>query len=94
MAQDEDIMTPVVNIYTELKELKASINGLTTDLNAAKNELEEQKSLIQDLQKQIKGKFSKLFWFGYCILDTNIVVKLQPLPFSMNKHYSHFLGEM
>ncbi|ROL46311.1 Complement C1q-like protein 4 [Anabarilius grahami] len=54
MAQDEDIMTPAVNIYSELKELKASLDGLTTDLNAAKNELEEQKSLIQDLQKQIK----------------------------------------
>uniref|UniRef100_A0A671QTG3 Cerebellin 11 n=1 Tax=Sinocyclocheilus anshuiensis TaxID=1608454 RepID=A0A671QTG3_9TELE len=32
MAHDEDIMTPVVNIYSELKELKASIIGLTLDL--------------------------------------------------------------
>ncbi|XP_018941655.1 cerebellin 11 [Cyprinus carpio] len=54
MAQDEDIMTPVVNIYSELKELKASVNALTVDLNTAKNELAEQKSLIQELQKQIK----------------------------------------
>ncbi|XP_016366770.1 cerebellin 11 [Sinocyclocheilus rhinocerous] len=54
MAQDEDIMTPVVNIFPELKELKASINRLTTDLNTANNELAEQKSLIQELQKQIK----------------------------------------
>lgn len=61
MAQDEDIVTPVVNIYSELKELKASINGLTVDLNTAKNELAEQKSLIRELQKQIKGTFSGLF---------------------------------
>lgn len=61
MAQDEDIMTPVVNIYSELKELKASVNALTVDLNTAKNELAEQKSLIQELQKQIKGTFSALF---------------------------------
>uniref|UniRef100_A0A8C2A3A6 Cerebellin 11 n=1 Tax=Cyprinus carpio TaxID=7962 RepID=A0A8C2A3A6_CYPCA len=60
MAQDEDIMTPVVNIYSELKELKASVNALTVDLNTAKNELAEQKSLIQELQKQIKGTFSAL----------------------------------
>lgn len=64
MAHDEDIMTPALNIFSELKELKASLDGLTMDLNAAKNELVVQKSLIQDLQKQIKGKFSKLFWFG------------------------------
>ncbi len=60
-AQDEDIMTPVVNIYSELKELKASVNGLTVDLNTAKNELAQQKSLIQELQKQIKGTSSGLF---------------------------------
>ncbi|XP_016107581.1 cerebellin 11 isoform X4 [Sinocyclocheilus grahami] len=54
MAHDEDIMTPVVNIYSELKELKASIIGLTLALHTAKNELAEQKSLIQELQKQIK----------------------------------------
>ncbi|XP_067303689.1 cerebellin 11 [Pseudorasbora parva] len=54
MAKDEDFMTPTLNIYTELTELKASLNGLTKDLSAAKNELEEQKSLIQDLRKQIK----------------------------------------
>ncbi|KAL1272042.1 hypothetical protein QQF64_031058 [Cirrhinus molitorella] len=55
MAQeDEDIMTPVVNIYSELKELKASLNVLTVDLNTAKNELAEQKSLIHELQKQLK----------------------------------------
>ncbi|XP_052416366.1 cerebellin 11 [Carassius gibelio] len=54
VAQDEDIMTPVVNIYSELKELKATVDVLTVDLNTAKNELAEQKSLIQDLQKQIK----------------------------------------
>ncbi|XP_043100893.1 cerebellin 11 [Puntigrus tetrazona] len=54
MAQDEDIMTPVVNIYSELEKLKASIKGLTVDLNTAKNELAEQKSLIRELQKQIK----------------------------------------
>ncbi|XP_073691759.1 cerebellin 11 [Garra rufa] len=54
MAQDEDIMTPVVNIYSEMTELKASLNGLTADLNTAKNELAEQKSLIHELQKQIK----------------------------------------
>ncbi len=61
MAQDEDIMTPVVNIYSELKEVKASIIGLTVDLNTAKNELAEQKILIQELQKQIKGTISGLF---------------------------------
>ncbi|KAI2663070.1 Complement C1q-like protein 2 [Labeo rohita] len=54
VAQDEDIMTPVVNIFSELKELKASINGLTADLNTAKNEIAEQKSLIHELQRQIK----------------------------------------
>ncbi|XP_056318614.1 cerebellin 11 [Danio aesculapii] len=53
-AQDDDIMTPVVNIYSELNELKASIAELKTDLIAAKNELQEQKSLVQDLRKQIK----------------------------------------
>ncbi|KAG1937884.1 complement C1q-like protein 4 [Pimephales promelas] len=52
--QDADIITPVVNIFSELKELKASIDGLRTDLNSAKNELEEQKILIQDLWKQVK----------------------------------------
>ncbi|KTG37260.1 hypothetical protein cypCar_00021174 [Cyprinus carpio] len=54
MAQDEDIMTPVVNIYSEIKEIKASINRLTMDLNTANNELAEQNSLIEELQKQIK----------------------------------------
>uniref|UniRef100_A0A8C2ICZ9 Cerebellin 11 n=1 Tax=Cyprinus carpio TaxID=7962 RepID=A0A8C2ICZ9_CYPCA len=43
MAQDEDIMTPVVNIYSELKEIK---------------ELAEQNSLIEELQKQIKVAFT------------------------------------
>lgn len=62
VAQDEDIMTPVVNIFSELKELKASINGLTADLNTAKNEIAEQKSLIHELQRQIKGTFSGLFY--------------------------------
>uniref|UniRef100_A0A8C2IB21 Cerebellin 11 n=1 Tax=Cyprinus carpio TaxID=7962 RepID=A0A8C2IB21_CYPCA len=58
MAQDEDIMTPVVNIYSELKEIKASINRLTTDLNTSNKELAEQNSLIEELQKQIKVAFT------------------------------------
>ncbi|TRY79058.1 hypothetical protein DNTS_033307 [Danionella cerebrum] len=53
-AQDEEIMTPVVNIYTELQQLKVSFIGLKSDLNEAKHELQQQKSLIQDLKKQIK----------------------------------------
>lgn len=92
MPQDADIMTPVVNIFSELKELKASLDGLRTDLNSAKNELEEQKILIQDLRKQVKGKFSN--FLGVWIQYLDIVVTLQLLPFSMNKHYSHFLVEI
>ncbi|XP_072526772.1 cerebellin 11 [Salminus brasiliensis] len=54
-AEDVDIMKPKVNIFSELQQLQAMVEGLTAQLHTVRSELTEQKSLVQDLQQQITG---------------------------------------
>ncbi|XP_076868077.1 cerebellin 11 [Brachyhypopomus gauderio] len=53
--QDADIMKPTINIFSELKQLRTLVDGLSADLNATKSELAEQKALVQNVQRQIAG---------------------------------------
>ncbi|XP_066518094.1 cerebellin 11 [Hoplias malabaricus] len=50
---EEDVMKPTFNIYSEFLKLQAVVEGLTQELSAARSDLTEQKSLVQELKQQV-----------------------------------------
>nr|XP_046185735.1 complement C1q-like protein 2 [Oncorhynchus gorbuscha] len=52
LAQEEEVLGSVVNIYTELKELRSLVGELSTKLHTAEADLKEQRAMVDKLNKE------------------------------------------
>jgi hypothetical protein len=55
LAQEEEVLGSVVNIYTELKELRSLVGELSTKLHTAEADLKEQRAMVDKLNKEREG---------------------------------------
>uniref|UniRef100_A0A8C7D2Q2 Complement C1q-like protein 2 n=1 Tax=Oncorhynchus kisutch TaxID=8019 RepID=A0A8C7D2Q2_ONCKI len=58
LAQEEEVLGSVVNIYTELKELRSLVGELSTKLHTAEADLKEQRAMVDKLNKEREGVFA------------------------------------